>query len=164
MGTAVAARYLWKTKKGVMKTSVFFSTCSFAMIFMLLIGGTLQAQNLLDAAVLSRMPNRWDITECCGWTGVWQRRSGTNVFDASWRHTKGTTATDVLEFIQYNSSTREVIIRRASLNGQYKAIYDGTQKTLTGGTATWYPAGATWSARAVEEIPDEKGKVTLPRR
>lgn len=147
-----------------MKTCVYYPASAFAMVWIWLIAGSLQAQNPLDAAVLSRMPNRWDVTECCGWTGVWQRRSGTNVFDATWQHTNGTTATDVLEFIQYNSSTREVTIRRASLNGQYKAIYDGNQKTMTRGTATWYSAGATWSARAAAEVPDEKGKVTLPRR
>lgn len=134
----------------------------------LLTGGLGYAQD-----VLSTMPNRWTVTECCGWTGVWQRRAATNTFDATWTHTNGTTASDVLEFSAYNAATKELTILRRSLNGQYKARYDATAKTLTNGTATWYPAGATWSAKAAllidtrtqqPDVQDEKGKVNPIRR
>ena len=134
-----------------------------AILTMLAFGlawSTTAAQNLPVSAILSRMPNRWEVTECCGWTGTWQRRSGTNTFDATWKHSNGTTATDVLEFTDYQQG--QVTIRRASLNGHYKAYYENN--SLVRGTATWYPTGTTWSARAVAEIQDEKGPVNIIRR
>ncbi len=122
-----------------------------------------QAQNpVLLNAKLSQFPNTWSVTECCGWTGIWQRRPNTNYFDAQWKHTNGTTASDVLELKSWNNN--EVVFFRQSLNGQYKAIYNPATKTMTSGTATWYPAGAGWSAVNVADVNDEKGKVILPHR
>ena len=35
-------------------------------------------------AELKTLGSVWDIVECCGWTGKWTRRPGTNTFDARW--------------------------------------------------------------------------------
>lgn len=153
-----------------MKSAIAFSRIALLTGMILLMGGTIYAQD-----VLGTMPNAWTVTECCGWTGIWQRRPGTNTYDANWTHTNGTTARDVLEFSAYNAGTMEVTILRRSLNGQYKAKYDANAKTLTNGTATWYPAGAGWSAKANLLIGtarpaqgsdplDEKGEVKPIRR
>lgn len=143
----------------VMNTRSTFPTLVTVLVYGLA-WTTMMAQNILPSVVISRMPNRWEVTECCGWTGTWQRRSGTNTFDATWKHSNGTTATDVLEFTDYQQGL--VTIRRASLNGYYKAYYENN--SLTRGTATWYPSGATWSARSVPEVLDEKGPVNTIRR
>ncbi len=95
---------------------------------------------------LSALGSQWQVTECCGWSGTWTRRPNTNVFDAVWRHTNGSSASGVVELKSWNQSTNEVIIYRQSMNGSYKAQYNPTSRTLTNGTTTWYPAGQIWSA------------------
>ena len=90
--------------------------------------------------------NQWQVTECCGWSGTWTRRPNTNTFDAVWRHTNGSTASGTVELRSWNRVTNEVVVFRQSMNGSYKAFYNPTNKTLTNGTTTWYPAGQGWSA------------------
>jgi len=90
--------------------------------------------------------NQWQVTECCGWSGTWTRRPNTNTFDAVWRHTNGTSASDVIELMSWNKTTNIVILYRKSMNGSYTAHYNPNSKTLTNGTTTWYPAGQLWSA------------------
>jgi hypothetical protein len=95
---------------------------------------------------LSSLGSVWQVTECCGWSGTWTRRTNTNIFDAVWRHTNGAGATGVVELKSWNSITNEVVLYRQSMNGYYKAFYNPSQRTLKNGTTTWYPAGQGWSA------------------
>jgi hypothetical protein len=95
---------------------------------------------------LNALGNVWQVTECCGWSGVWTRRPNTNIFDAVWRITNGTSATGFVEIKSWNSATNEVIIFRQAMNGSYKAIYNPSTRKLTNGTTTWYAAGQEWSA------------------
>lgn len=105
--------------------------------------GTVTLPTKGDLALLG---NTWTVTECCGWSGTWTRRPNTNIFDAKWKHTNGSIASDVVELSSWTKSSNVVTIWRATMNGQYKATYNPTNKTLVNGTATWYPAGQTWSA------------------
>lgn len=89
----------------------------------------------------------WQVQECCGWSGTWTRRAGTNTFDARWRHTNGSQAQDVITLQSWNKATNEVVLKRQNLNGTYKATVNPSARTLTNGTASWYPAGQKWSAR-----------------
>ncbi|NPV03534.1 MAG: hypothetical protein HPY67_02255 [Syntrophaceae bacterium] len=89
----------------------------------------------------------WQVQECCGWSGTWTRRAGTNVFDAKWRHTNGSQAQDVITLQSWNKATNEVVLKRQNLNGTYKATVNPAARTLTNGSASWYPAGEKWSAR-----------------
>ena len=133
-----------------------------SLVSFIMLTSVVYAQNTgILATNLSRFPSTWSVTECCGWTGIWQRRPNTNLFDAQWRHTNGTTASDVLELKSWNNNN-EVVFSRQSLNGQYKATYNPSNRTLTYSTTTSYPAGAGWSA--VVPLEDEKGKVNLPHR
>lgn len=99
-----------------------------------------------DSELMS-LGQAWQVTECCGWTGTWTRRSGTNVFDARWRHTNGTTAQDVITLTSWNKTTNQVVLKRQGLNGTYQGRLDPSGRTITQGTASWYPAGQAWSAR-----------------
>ncbi len=99
----------------------------------------------VESALLT-LGNVWSVRECCGWSGTWVRRPNTNTFDARWRHTNGSTASDVLQLSGWDRSTNVVIITRKSMNGSYKATYNPTAKTLSNGSATWYGAGLSWSA------------------
>jgi len=99
------------------------------------------------ASDLMSLGSVWQVTECCGWSGTWTRRSGTNTFDARWRHTNGSQATDVITLQSWNKTTNEIVLQRPSINGTYRATLNPSARTITRGTATWYPAGQTWSAR-----------------
>jgi len=89
----------------------------------------------------------WQVTECCGWSGTWTRRAGTNTFDARWRHTNGSQAQDVITLQSWNKTTNEIVLQRPSINGTYRATVNPATRSITRGTATWYPAGEIWSAR-----------------
>ena len=89
----------------------------------------------------------WQVQECCGWSGTWTRRAGTNTFDARWRHSNGSQAQDVITLQSWNRTTNEVVLKRQNLNGTYKATLNPSARTLTNGTASWYPVGEKWSAR-----------------
>lgn len=95
---------------------------------------------------LSALGNQWQVTECYGWSGTWTRRPNTNTFDAFWRHTNGTSASDVIDLKSWNTTTNEVVLYRRNLNGYYKAFYNAGSRSLVNGTASWYPAGQGWSA------------------
>lgn len=96
---------------------------------------------------LTTLGSVWQVQECCGWSGTWTRRAGTNTFDARWRHTNGSQAQDVITLQSWNTATNEVVLKRQNLNGTYKATVNPSARTLTNGTASWYPAGQKWSAR-----------------
>jgi len=99
------------------------------------------------ASSTSTLGSVWQVTECCGWSGTWTRRAGTNTFDAKWRHTNGSQAQDVITLQSWNKTTNEVVLLRPSINGTYRAVVNPSARTLTNGTASWYPAGEKWSAR-----------------
>jgi hypothetical protein len=100
--------------------------------------------NPLQVSLLN-LGSVWQVTECCGWTGTWTRRPGTNTFDAKFKHTNGTSAQDVLTLKGWNAQG-QLVISRPSLNGSYVAAVNTAAKTMEG-TATWYTPGARWSAR-----------------
>ena len=106
--------------------------------------GSLSGRTASDMTTLGSV---WQVTECCGWSGTWTRRAGTNTFDAKWRHTNGSQAQDVITLQSWNKTTNEVVLVRPSINGTYRAVVNPSAKTLTNGTASWYPAGEKWSAR-----------------
>ena len=99
------------------------------------------------ASDLMSLGSVWQVTECCGWSGTWTRRAGTNTFDARWRHTNGSQAQDVITLQSWNKTTNEIVLQRPSIKGTYRAKVNPAARTITGGTATWYPAGEKWSAR-----------------
>jgi hypothetical protein len=106
--------------------------------------GSLSGRTASDMLTLGSV---WQVAECCGWSGTWTRRAGTNTFDARWRHTNGSQAQDVITLLSWNRTTNEIVLQRPSINGTYKATVNPAARTITRGTATWYPAGQTWSAR-----------------
>ena len=106
--------------------------------------GSLSGRTAGDLLTLGSV---WQVTECCGWSGTWTRRAGTNVFDARWRHTNGSQAQDVITLQSWNRATNEVVLVRPSIKGTYRATVNPSARTLTNGTASWYPAGEKWSAR-----------------
>lgn len=106
--------------------------------------GSLSGRTSSDLLTLGSV---WQVQECCGWSGTWTRRAGTNTFDARWRHTNGSQAQDVITLQSWNKATNEVVLKRQSLNGTYRATLNPSARTLANGTASWYPAGEKWSAR-----------------
>jgi hypothetical protein len=106
--------------------------------------GSLSGRTTSDLLTLGSV---WQVQECCGWSGTWTRRAGTNTFDAKWRHTNGSQAQDVITLQSWNKATGEVVLARPSINGTYKATVNPSARTLTNGKASWYPAGEKWSAR-----------------
>ena len=106
--------------------------------------GSLSGRTTSDMLTLGSV---WQVQECCGWSGTWTRRAGTNTFDARWRHTNGSQAQDVITLQSWNKTTNEVVLVRPSINGTYRAVVNPSARTLTNGTASWYPAGEKWSAR-----------------
>lgn len=106
--------------------------------------GSLSGRTASDTSSLGSV---WQVTECCGWSGTWTRRAGTNTFDARWRHANGSQAQDVITLQSWNKTTNEVVLVRPSINGTYRAVVNPSARTLTNGTASWYPAGEKWSAR-----------------
>jgi len=105
----------------------------------------------------------WEVTECCGWSGRWTRRPGTNVFDARWTGPGGAVATDTITLKSWGLRSNKVVLSRAGNRGTYTGTVNPEAGQVTGGKASWYPAGATWSAR-FEPLLDDKGPVKLPRR
>jgi len=97
-------------------------------------------------AELLSLGSAWQVTEG-QWSGTWTRRPGTNVFDARWRHTNGSRAQDVITLLSWNKSTNEVVLQRQKLSGAYRGKLNPSARTVTGGTASWYRPGETWSAR-----------------
>ena len=106
--------------------------------------GSLSGRTSSDLLTLGSV---WQVQECCGWSGTWTRRAGTNTFDARWRHTNGSQAQDVITLQSWNKATGEVVLKRQNLNGTYRATLNPSARTMTNGTASWYPAGEKWSAR-----------------
>jgi hypothetical protein len=129
------------------------------------------AQKLLKLMKLPASPaelltlgSTWEVAECCGWTGLWKRRPGTNTFDGSWRHTNGTVVTDTVVLQGWDQITNQVVFTRTYNNGSYFGTLNPSNGTISNGTASWYPVGATWSAKLYAEREDPKGKVTIPLR
>lgn len=95
---------------------------------------------------LLSLGNIWHVTECCGWSGTWTRRAGTNTFDAKWQHTNGTPVQDVLTLLSWNKVTGQITLSRQGNGGTYTGKIDTGNRRILQGTASWYPAGANWSA------------------
>ena len=109
----------------------------------------------------------WSITEPFGWKGFWSMRKDTGplaIYDATWKHVNGTVVKDVIYVQTWNKTTRQITFYRVGNRGRYYGLLKNDQ--VQGGTASWYPAGATWSGfiiRRQEQIPDDlKGEVTVP--
>ncbi len=96
---------------------------------------------------LLRLGSSWSVTECCGWTGVWTRRPGTNTFDARWTGPNGMIATDTMTLRGWDKATNRIVISRQNNNGTYWGVVNPANWTIGSGGTSWYPAGATWSAQ-----------------
>ena len=114
-------------------------------------------------AELKTLGSVWDIVECCGWTGKWTRRPGTNTFDARWTG-NGMIATDTLTLQGWDKRTNRIVLHRTNNNGTYWGVLNPANGTITNGGTSWYPAGATWSATLFAAPSDEKGPVQLQIR
>lgn len=117
----------------------------------------LSAASMATAAELLKLGNTWLVTGCCGWSGTWTRRPGTNVFDTKWRHTNGTPVEFVVQLKTWNKATNEITLYQADNSGTYRAFLANNGASIVRGTTSFYPAGATWSAVVYQG--DEKGPV-----
>lgn len=96
---------------------------------------------LLEAPSADAFGRVWDVTECCGWKGVWTRRGDTNVFDSAIANPNGEKLTMVISVtVNGNSVTAQ---RTASSDGilcSYTGILVGA--TVSGS----YCNGQKWQA------------------
>jgi hypothetical protein len=120
--------------------------------------------NPASQAELLTLGSTWQVTECCGWAGTWKRRPGTNIFDGSWRHTNGTVVNDTVKISHWDKATNRVQIIRTYNNGVYWGTLNPANGTISGGGASWYPAGTTWSATFFATPEDPKGPVNVQIR
>lgn len=106
-------------------------------------------QKLTDAEI-GTLGIYWTVTEPYGWSGTWVRRPNIPyqaIYDATWKHTNGTVVTDVLYVQTWNSATKRITFYRLGNRGTYAGVIDLYRGILENGTASWYPAGMTWSAK-----------------
>ena len=79
------------------------------------------------------------------WEGVWRRRGASNVFDAHWRNLgNGGPVRDVVEIQGRDGDS--ITIYRYGNGGTYTGELSPSGRHIRG-TASWYPPGASWSAR-----------------
>ncbi len=105
---------------------------------------------ILTDAEIGTLGIYWTVTEPYGWSGTWIRRPNTPsqaIYDATWKHTNGTVVTDVLHVQTWNSTTKRITFYRLGNRGTYAGVIDLWRGVLENGTASWYPAGMTWSAK-----------------
>jgi hypothetical protein len=76
------------------------------------------------------------------WYGTWTRRGDSNIYDAYWRHPSRGEQRDVLEF--RGMEGRRFTFWRRGISGTYSGQVGADGRTITGGAASWYPAGWTW--------------------
>ena len=113
-------------------------------------GGILTIVDLLGVPPVTRpgdaLGNIWYESEF-GWSGVWIRRPGTNVFDATW--TMGATRVQAVLAIQIQGNA--VTVRRQQPNGQtcdYSGTLDGGGRTVSGSySCQWARGPFAWNAR-----------------
>jgi len=130
--------------------------------------GEFDTQKLTDAEI-GTIGKYWLVTEPYGWSGAWVRRLNTPsqaIYDATWKHTNGTVVTDVIHVQSWNSSTKQITFYRVGNGGKYSGVIDLNRLVLENGTASWYPAGVTWSAKISNAYLantnfDDKGKVII---
>lgn len=97
-------------------------------------------------AELLTLGSTWAVVECCGWTGTWTRRPGSNTFDGRWTGPNGMVATDTMTLLSWDKRTNRIVIARTNNNGRYWGIVNTANGTISNGGTSWYPAGASWSA------------------
>ena len=95
---------------------------------------------------------RIEITEIKGWTGTWIRRPGTDIFDAVWHNADGSEASDVIRIVLV--SGRDVVLTRDGNSGTYLGKISSDGRSIVG-TASWYPAGTTWSGIIAGGVPSD---------
>ncbi|MGP0061170.1 MAG: hypothetical protein ACLPID_18005 [Beijerinckiaceae bacterium] len=79
------------------------------------------------------------------WEGTWRRRGRSDVFDARWRDSQsGGIVLDVIEIQSYDGSS--ITLYRRGNNGTYSGVVSHPGRSIRG-TASWYPAGAFWTAQ-----------------
>ena len=99
--------------------------------------GTVTLPQMATAAEMMTLSSIWNVTECCGWTGSWRRRPNTLIFDASWRHTNGTVATDIVRMASWNKANGASIFTRDGNGGRYGGFLDATRRNIQRGNASW---------------------------
>jgi hypothetical protein len=96
------------------------------------------------------------------WRGTWTRRGDSNVYDAYWTHPTRGEQRDVLEFRGMEGS--RFIFWRRGLNGTYSAQVGADGRTITGGAASWYPAGWTWKGVKGGGAPSSRSSANAPKQ
>jgi hypothetical protein len=61
-------------------------------------------------AELLTLGSTWDVVECCGWTGTWRRRPGSNTFDGRWTGPNGMIATDTMTLMGWDKRTNRIVM------------------------------------------------------
>lgn len=93
------------------------------------------------------------------WHGTWTRRPGTNTFDATWTGPGGQKVEDVIELRSHSNGV--VTFYRHGNQGTYTGTLSPDGRALTG-TASWYPAGRTWTATIAAPPPATKSQTSPP--
>lgn len=93
---------------------------------------------------IAALGGTWTVNEAGRWFGTWIRRPGTTVFDATWKNSTGQMVKDTIT-IESLKGYSIVLIRQGN-GGRYYATLSADGKRITGGTASWYKKGESWSA------------------
>ncbi len=78
------------------------------------------------------------------WIGLWTRRPGTDIFDAVWRSAQYPEVHDVIRLEKLAGD--QVVLTRDGNGGRYYGTLSADRRAIAG-TASWYAAGMSWSAR-----------------
>ena len=93
--------------------------------------------------------SRLDVIEG-DWIGVWTRRGGTGVFDATWRNrSTGAHVSDVIRIESLSGSL--VVFKRDGNGGRYFGAI-GCDGHSVVGSASWYAAGVIWTATITRDV------------
>ena len=104
--------------------------------------GEVQDSELKPAADLSALGQKWTVTEG-NFHGTWIIHADSKVIEAFWEGPDHQQISDKLTLESFDGST--IVIYRESLKGRYQGKLSADGRHFIG-TATWYPAGMTWSA------------------
>jgi hypothetical protein len=89
--------------------------------------------------------SRLEVSELDGlWVGLWTRRPGTDIFDAVWRSAQYPEVRDIVRLEKLAGD--EVVFTRDGNGGRYFGKFSPDGRAIHG-TASWYAAGMSWSAR-----------------
>jgi len=97
---------------------------------------------LKPVADLSTLGQKWTVTEG-DFHGTWIIHADSKVIEAFWEGPDHQQISDKLTLESFDGST--IVVYRESLKGRYQGKLSADGRHFIG-TASWYPAGMTWSA------------------